>query len=79
LEYATPEYRQARAAAKELVEAGYGHCWRCWGWIPPGSRWHLGHDDWDRTVIRGPEHERCNLTAAARKGRLVASARRWPL
>ena len=33
------------------------------------SNWHLGHDDNDRTVYRGPEHESCNLKAAARKGR----------
>ena len=80
-EYGTPQYRHARAEAKKVVAAGYGYCWRCRGWIPPESRWHLGHDDWDREVIRGPEHARCNLAAASRKGRQIAAARRqfWAL
>jgi len=31
-------------------------CWRCGELIRPGQPWHLGHDDYDRTKYRGPEH-----------------------
>lgn len=41
-------------------------CWRCKELIYPGYPWHLGHDDDDRTVYRGPEHELCNTRAAGR-------------
>lgn len=41
-------------------------CWRCDRRIDPAD-WHLGHDDKDRTVIKGPEHPLCNLRAAGRK------------
>lgn len=42
-------------------------CWRCERRIDDIRDWHLGHDDKDRTVIRGPEHPKCNLAAAGRK------------
>lgn len=52
---------EQRIDAGELVT-----CWRC-GWpITSRDRWHLGHDDTDRSITRGPEHEACNLSAAAR-------------
>lgn len=77
--YRTPEYRAAERALRTAVEAGRGLCWRCGGWIDPSARvwrgrrgwmraWHVGHDDRDPSVIRGAEHERCNLRAAARAG-----------
>jgi hypothetical protein len=49
------------------VEAGGMACWRCGRLIVPGSVWNLGHDDHDRSVYRGPEHERCNLATSGRK------------
>ena len=30
--------------------------------------WDLGHDDYDRSIYRGPEHARCNRSAAASRG-----------
>lgn len=75
-EYNSAEYKQARAAAKRIVDAGQGFCWRCGRWLDPRRSWHLGHDDHDRTIIRGPECVPCNLGAAARKGAQVANARR---
>ena len=39
-------------------------CWRCGQ--PVTTDFHLGHADHDRTVIRGPEHPTCNLSAAGR-------------
>src|SRR5688572_17538852 len=76
-EYRSPAYKAARAQAKALVEAGQAHCWRCGRFIPPGSNWHLGHDDNDRRIVRGPEHAiECNLKAAASKGARIANAKR---
>ncbi len=40
-------------------------CWRCGDPITDPNDCHLGHDDHDRRVTRGPEHGRgCNLSAA---------------
>lgn len=58
------DYRKTRAAAARAIAAGNAVCWRCGQPIPPGTDWHLGHDDHDRSIIRGPEHAHCNLTAA---------------
>ena len=42
-------------------------CWRCHLPITTASDLHLGHDDHDRTITRGPEHGRgCNLSAAGK-------------
>lgn len=75
-EYASPEHRAARAAMKARVDAGDGWCWRCGRHLPPGSRFHAGHDDNDRSVYRGAECPPCNLKAAARKGNRISNARR---
>lgn len=46
---------------------------RCWrpgcGVRLTGRAWHLGHDDHDRSVYRGPECIACNLSAAGRSRR----------
>jgi hypothetical protein len=54
------DHRALRAAWQPLVEAGDVICWRCGGLIRPGDDWDLGHDDHDRSVYRGPEHQVCN-------------------
>lgn len=59
------EFQRARRAAKREVDAGRAKCWRCGGRIEAGAPFDLGHSD-DRTVIRGPEHVRCNRSAAGR-------------
>jgi len=42
-------------------------CWRCGLPITNPDDCHLGHDDHDRSVTRGPEHGRdCNLRAAGK-------------
>lgn len=84
-QYASSEHRQLRAAARRRVDAGNGRCWRCGNRIAPHAKFHLGHDDIDRTVYRGEEHPLCNLTAAAKAGRAKqrqgqvkrAQSRRW--
>jgi hypothetical protein len=75
-EYASPEYRALRRAVAAEVQAGRGVCWRpnCRRPLPPGSKWHLGHDDNDRSIIRGAECVPCNLSAAGRKGARVRNA-----
>lgn len=60
--------------AHQALRAGYQRrmdqgekfsCWRCGDPIDP-QRWHLGHDDHDRTVYRGPECTPCNLATRGR-------------
>lgn len=75
-EYDSPAYRATRKALGQQVAAGLGRCWRCGRTIPPGTAWHTGHDDNDRTVIRGVECVTCNLSAASRKASRATNARR---
>ena len=53
---------------RDLVRAGQPvTCWRCGNPINDADDLHLGHDDDDRSITRGPEHgRRCNLSAAGR-------------
>lgn len=67
-EYSSAAYRAAKKALRPVVEAGRASCWRCRRPIMPGGRWHLGHDDNDRSLLRGVECPPCNLSNAARKG-----------
>jgi hypothetical protein len=62
-------HQQLRVDWAKKVEAGQVCCARCGFWIAPGSEWHLGHDDWDRSKYNGPEHARCNIGGANRKRR----------
>lgn len=75
-QYDSPEYRRIRAGIKLLVASGNAYCWRCTRHLPPGSKVHTGHDDNDRTIIRGAECVDCNLKTAASKGARVANANR---
>jgi hypothetical protein len=50
-----------------MVEAGLVDCARCSHRILPGEEWDLGHDDVDRSKYIGPEHRRCNRSAAGKK------------
>lgn len=75
-QYRAPEYRKAKAAARVVVDAGLASCWRCGHWLAPGGPWHLGHDDHDRSIIRGPECVTCSSKTAASRGALIANARR---
>ena len=68
--------RQARGydSAHDRLRADYQRrmsagerftCWRCGDPIDPTS-WHLGHDDHDRSVYRGPECVGCNTATSGR-------------
>jgi hypothetical protein len=75
-------HQKLRKELSPKVEAGGVRCWRCGELIQPGEGWHLGHDDDDRRIHRGPEHSDCNLRAAGLKtaGRLTRprwNSREW--
>lgn len=59
------EHRAQRAIHQQRIDSGQlVLCWRCGSPIRPGDPWHLGHDDDNRTITRGPECAACNLSAA---------------
>jgi hypothetical protein len=53
-------YRRERKRIAPQVATGTVRCWRCGKLIAAGASWDLGHDDRDRSIIRGPEHSACN-------------------
>lgn len=60
------DYQAQRTAWALKVAAGTATCWRCRKPITTGAPFHLGHDDQDRSIIHGPEHPHCNLSAAGK-------------
>ena len=64
-------FRETRRAIAPRVAAGLVDCWRCGERIGPGEPFDLGHDDHDRSIIRGPEHPRCNRSAAGRSAHMA--------
>lgn len=71
--YDSAEHRAARREVARLVAAGLAQCWRCG--TRTAAKWHAGHNDGGDRYM-GPECSTCNLRAAARKGALIANARR---
>lgn len=61
-----PEHDAERTKVAPDVAAGLVACWRCLKPIAPDAPWDLGHDDNDRTIYRGPEHEACNRATSGR-------------
>jgi len=62
------KHQALRKQVAQLVAAGGAACWRCRRVIQPWQQWDLGHHDWDRTRYMGPEHAKCNRSAAASRG-----------
>ena len=59
--------REARAWRESIRRGERVLCWRCGQPITDPDDCHLGHDDHDRSITRGPEHGRaCNLSAAGK-------------
>ena len=55
-----------RKAWQDRMDAGQVvTCWRC-DRVIDRTDWHLGHDDKDRSIHRGPECQPCNLRAGGR-------------
>ena len=62
-----PGHRKLRNAYARRMAAGETFtCWRCGATINPDA-WHLGHDDNDRSIYRGPECIPCNLATSTRR------------
>lgn len=72
--YGGEHQRLRRAVAAQLEREGSVACWRCGRLILLGMAWDLGHDDADRSIVRGAEHQRCNR-ATATTGRATAARR----
>lgn len=66
-------YDAARRDWERRIDAGERIlCWRCLTEgtttiITPTTEWDLGHDDHDRTVIRGPECRGPNRATSSRR------------
>ena len=59
-------HERLRAEYQRRMNRGQAYvCWRCGDPIDP-EHWHLGHDDLDRDVYRGPECPPCNLATSGR-------------
>lgn len=60
--YDSEHQRRRKAFADQIEQDGGVLCWRpqCKQPILPGMAWDLGHDDDDRSIVRGPEHRSCN-------------------
>ena len=59
-------HRSLRKAFIPEHQAGTLICWRCRQLILPTEPFDLGHDDNDRTIYRGAEHQRCNRATKRR-------------
>lgn len=60
------QFQSDRKAWVRIIAQGGVTCWRCYKPLLPGQPFHLGHDDEDRSIIRGPECPPCNLRAAGK-------------
>lgn len=74
--YGYPHQKLRAQVKRDVVDPGNGWCWRCGKWLDPALPWHLGHDDHDRTLYRGPECVKCNSGTFRRR---EDGVRRWEL
>jgi formate-dependent nitrite reductase cytochrome c552 subunit len=81
-------HQQLRKRVAKQIAAGTAVCWRCGQPVLPWMLWDLGHDDYDRSIWRGPEHRHCNRSAAATRNnrlrgkrsktiKIIKSPHRW--
>lgn len=59
-------HREFRKAFIPEHQEGTLICWRCRELIRPDEPFDLGHDDNDRNLYRGAEHQRCNRATNGR-------------
>ena len=68
--YDAAHRRQSKAWKQRIRSGQVVTCWRCGERITDADDCDLGHDDEDRSTVRGPEHARgCNRSSAGRKSR----------
>ena len=60
-------HRKLRAWWVPRVATGLVKCWRCMEYINGDESWHLGHQDGNNKVYKGPEHVLCNVSTNERK------------
>lgn len=72
-----------RADYQKRMDAGEQFsCWRCGMMLDPNVPWELGHDDYDRSIYRGPEHRGRECPQGGNRataGRRSKKLRRWQL
>jgi hypothetical protein len=66
--YGAAHQRLRRSYELRMRAGEVFYCWRCGAEIDPDA-WHLGHDDADRSVYRGPECVPCNMAVSGRSNR----------
>jgi hypothetical protein len=76
------EHQRLGEQLRPMVEAGEVICSRCGRPILPGQRWHVDHDDADRSLYRdgptGPtSHAFCNIGAVSKRRARLRRARFW--
>lgn len=59
-------HRKIRTWWVPRVATGLVQCWRCGIVIRADEQWHLGHDDGNAQVYKGPEHIDCNCGTKSR-------------
>lgn len=68
------DYDRQRRNYQSLMDAGHRFtCWRCDELGVPHvvdpNDWHLGHDNDDRSIVRGPQCATSNLDTSAQRAR----------
>lgn len=74
--YGRPHQLLRQQWAKRIAQGGV-KCWRCGQVLTPGEPWELGHDDYDRSVYRGPEHRSRNRGAPVCPTTQPMTIREW--
>jgi hypothetical protein len=69
-------HQARRRMLAPIVAAGCVPCAGCGELIKPGEKWHLDHDDVDRSRYLGVSHQRCNSATVTHR-RVRISSRDW--
>lgn len=64
--YGSAHTTESRRWKRRIATGERVLCWRCGEPITNPAEMDLGHDDSDKTIVRGPEHAKCNRSTAGR-------------